>query len=75
LKLTQHSALVPTDFRTKGWGGNCLSQTNLLVVSKGKKILAKIKLKKGVFDIDDVTDFNKSTDNLIQIKEIDSFNL
>jgi hypothetical protein len=57
------------------WGGNCPSQNNLLVVSKGKKILAKIKLKEGSFDIDDVTDFNKSTDNLIQIKDTDGFTL
>jgi hypothetical protein len=56
-------------------GGNCPSQTNLLVVSKGKKILAKIKLKEGGFDIDGVTDFSKSSESLIQIKDTDGFTL
>jgi len=57
------------------WGGNCPSQTNLLVVSKGKKILAKIKIKEGGFEMDGVTDFSKSSESLIQIKDTDGFTL
>lgn len=56
-------------------GGNCPSETKLLVVSKGKKIVARIKIKEGAFDLGGVTDFYTSSDPLIQIKDTDGFTL
>lgn len=56
-------------------GGICPQYSELLIVAKGKKIIAKIKLKESIFSVDGVTDFFKSSDNLIEIKENIQFDM
>jgi hypothetical protein len=57
-------------------GGMCPHQGGI-VVAKGKKILARIKLKDGLFTADDVVDFGneKSKTPLIQIKQPDGIDV
>ena len=56
-------------------GGICPQYSNLLIVAKGKKVIAKIKLTESNFSVDGVTDFGKSSDALIEIKDSLQFDI
>ena len=49
--------------------------SELLIVAKGKKVIAKIKSIESKFTADGITDFGKSSDNLIEVKDFFQFNI
>ena len=55
--------------------GICPQYSELLIVAKGKKVVAKIKLTESNFSVDGVTDFGKSSDNLIEVKDFFQFDI
>lgn len=57
-------------------GGRC-PHTGGIVVAKGKKIIARIKMKEGAFSADDAVDFmgEKSKTPLIQVKSPDGIDV
>lgn len=56
-------------------GGICPQFSELLIVAKGKKVIAKIKLIESKFSVDGITDFGKSSDSLIEVKDFLQFDI
>lgn len=55
--------------------GICPQYSELLIVAKGKKVIAKIRLTESNFSVDGVTDFGKSSDGLLEVKDFFQFDI